>query len=512
MENNMNNTVSINGGTLSLKEFEEVVFHGAQIKLTHTARKKIAESRRIVEDILNSGDPVYGVNTGFGLLSNVNIPGDKVEELQLNLIRSHSCGTGKMLPESAARGTLLLLVNGLSKGNSGCREVIVDTMIGMMNKGVTPVIPEQGSLGASGDLIPLSHLALVLIGEGEAVFEGKRYTGLTALKKAGIDPVILKAKEGLSLNNGTYVMASLGAISIIRSLRCTKLADLAAAMTIEVTMSSKNPMMSDIHRLKPHKGQVSSARNIVKLLKGSGLIKSHKDCSVVQDAYSIRCVPQVHGAARDVIGYSRGVIEIEMNSSTDNPLIIGKKIISAGNFHGEALAISLDSLALGITSLGNIAERRINRIIDPNLSGLPAFLTPDPGLNSGLMMPHYLAAALTLENRGLSTPASVESVPTSANKEDYISNGMWSARKALKIVENTETLLGVEMLCAAQAKDFYPNLTPGKGTGIAYNVIRERIPTLVNDRFLQKDVKSMNGIVRDNSILSKIETETGELK
>ncbi|MCP4723472.1 MAG: histidine ammonia-lyase [bacterium] len=503
--------MSINGSSLRLEEFEKVVFSGAPVKLTETARTKLRNSRQVVEEILIKGDPVYGVNTGFGLLSNVNISPEKVEELQLNLIRSHASGAGEMLPEPVVRGTLLLLINGLSGGHSGCREVVVDTMISMLNKGIVPIIPEQGSLGASGDLIPLSHLALVLIGEGEAVIDGRKYSGRTAMKRADIEPLTLKAKEGLSLNNGTYVMASLGAISLIRSIRLARLADMSAAMTIEVTMSSKGPMQTEIHKLKPHRGQLHSAKNILKLIKGSGLIKSHKGCDVVQDAYSIRCVPQVHGAARDVIDYCRKVIETEINSSTDNPLILGSRVVSAGNFHGEALAISLDSLALGVTSLGNIAERRISRLVDPNLSGLPAFLTPDPGLNSGLMMPHYLAAALTLENRGLSTPASVESVPTSANKEDYISNGMWSARKALNIVENVENLLAIEMLCSAQAKEFYPNLMPGKGTKIAYKTIRNKIPPLENDRFIQKDILKLAEMIRDNTLLEAVESETGSL-
>lgn len=507
-----NKVVALDGSTLTIEKLAAVVYENRPVQLTDTAVKKIENAYKRVHKILESDQTVYGVNTGFGVLSQVRIPSKKVKKLQLNLVRSHTSGAGEPLPELFVKAILVLLVNGLSNGYSGCRRALVETLVEMINKGVYPIIPSQGSLGASGDLIPLAHLAIVVIGEGEAAYRGKRYSGKIAMKKAGIPTLTLEAKEGLSLINGTYVMTALGSLTLRKAEILNKLADVAAAITLEVTMGSKIPLNPEIHNIRPHPGQIATAANIRKLVEGSEIIESHKHCKRVQDAYSLRCAPQVHGAVKDAVRCCRSTLEIEMNSVTDNPLVFENSVVSAGNFHGQPLAISLDTLGIAVTGLGNIVERRIDRLMNPVLSGLPAFLSPRPGLNSGYMMAHYLAASISFENRGLATPGSIDSVPVSANKEDFNSNGMWCARKARQIVNNTEKIIAIELLCAVQALDFIKDWKPGRGTQAARDVIREKVPKLKSDRIIQKDINAVIELVQTGQILKAVEDAVGTLE
>ncbi|KPK93111.1 hypothetical protein AMJ80_06145 [bacterium SM23_31] len=507
-----NKAIVLDGASLTIEKLAAVVYENKPVRLTDTAVKKIESAHKKICNIIESGQTVYGVNTGFGALSRVRIPSKKVKKLQLNLVRSHTSGTGVPLPEEIVKAVLVLLANGLSNGYSGCRRAVVETLVEMINKGVYPVIPSQGSIGASGDLIPLAHLASVVIGEGEATYGGKRYSGKMAMKKAGIPALTLEAKEGLSLINGTYVMTALGSLTLRKAETLNKLADIAAAVTLEVIMDSKTPMNPEIHKIRPYPGQTATAANIMKLVEGSEIIESHKYSDKFQDAYSLRCAPQIHGAVKDAVRYCRSTLEIEMNSVTDNPLVFENSVISAGNFHGQPLAITLDTLGIAMTGLGNIAERRIDRLMNPALSGLPAFLSPDPGLNSGYMMAHYLAASISFENRGLAAPGSINSVPVSANKEDYNSNGMWCARKAWQIVNNTEKIIAIELLCAAQALDFVKGLEPGTGARAVYDIIRQKVSKLKTDRVIQKDINAVIGLIRTGQILETVEDAVGKLE
>ncbi|MCH8286602.1 histidine ammonia-lyase [candidate division KSB1 bacterium] len=509
-----NNFVALDGKSLTIEAIASIVYKSKKVKISAVAEKNIAKARKKIREILQSGKTVYGINTGFGALSTVSIPDSKVRELQHNLIKSHTAGSGAPLPAVVVKAAMVLIANGLSIGYSGCRLEVVKTLVDMVNKGVLPVVPEQGSLGASGDLIPLAHIAVVVTGDGEAEFNGKRYPGGTAMKKAGIKPLKLEAKEGLSLINGTYFMSALGSLTLRRAEKVCKLTDIAAAITLEVTMGSKIPNKPEIHEIRPHPGQIATAENIRKLVKGSEIIESHKYCSRVQDAYSLRCVPQVHGAVKDALRYARSTLEIELNSVTDNPIVFKDDVISAGNFHGQPLAVTMDTLGIAMTGLGNIIERRIDRLMNPALSGLPAFLSPPElgGLNSGYMMAHYLAASISFENRGLSTPGSIDSVPVSANKEDFNSNGMWCARKAWKIVENTEKITALELLCAVQALEYVEGWKAGKGTQAAYDVIRGKVKKLRKDRIIKKDIDAVIDLIRSDKILDAVEKAAGTLK
>jgi len=508
---NIMNNIILDGNSLTVEQVVSAVYNKKKIKLSKTAIDNIKQARKTVCKIIESGKTVYGVNTGFGALSSVSISANKVKNLQQNIVRSHASGSGEPFPEIVTKAVLLILANGLSKGHSGCREIVVQTLIEMFNKGVCPVIPSQGSLGASGDLIPLAHLALVLIGEGEAFYKGKRYPGKPAMKKAEIPTLKLEAKEGLSLLNGTYVMNALGCLTLHRAEKILKLSDIAAGITLEVTRGSKTPEKPEIHKVRPHHGQKITAANIRKLVAGSEILESHKYCDRVQDAYSLRCVPQVHGAVKDAVRYCRSIFKTELNSATDNPLVLGDEVISAGNFHGQPLAIPLDTLGIAITDLGNISERRVDRLMNTALSELPAFLSPDPGLNSGYMLAHYLSASLTFENRGLATPGSIDSVPVSANKEDFNSNGMWCARKAWRITENTEKIIAIELLCAVQALDFIEGWKAGKGTQAAYDIIRRKVPMLKRDRVTHKDIDAVIELIQSDAILEAVEKTVGEL-
>jgi histidine ammonia-lyase len=495
---------------MTIEDLTSVVYKNAQVSMAPAAIRAVQNGHANLLKHLSSGRAYYSINTGFGALSSVKVSADKLKELQINLVRSHSSGTGEAFPPEIAKAALAVTANSLSKGRSGCRKVLVDTLMAMINRGVIPVIPSQGSIGASGDLIPLAHSACVLVGLGEAYSKGQKLAAKEAMRKARIPLLELEPREGIALTNGTHLMTALGALSVARAERLNKLADIALAMSLETILGLAASLDLDVHRLRPHPGQRATARNVRKIVRGSRLLASHSYSRKIQDAYSLRCGPQIHGASKDALRYCRSVLEIELNSVTDNPLVFEDKVVSAGNFHGQPLAVSLDALGVATAVLGNVSECRIARFMNSDLSGLPAFLAPDPGLHSGYMMAHYLAAALTLENRGLAAPGSVHSVPVSANKEDYNSNGMWCARKAWRIIGNVENIIGIEILCAAQALDFLRD-KPGAGTDAVRRVVREKVRSLKADRVLQRDIDSARELILSGKILEAVETAVGPL-
>jgi histidine ammonia-lyase len=493
--------VEIDGASLTLEQTAAVA-DGADVQLANTARPRIDRAREFVESLIARNEVVYGINTGFGKLSDVSIPADKLRELQLNLVRSHSCGVGDALGENVVRAMMLHRANVLAKGFSGCRAIIIETLIQMLNAGVHPVIPSRGSVGASGDLAPLSHLALVAIGEGEAIYKGERISGEEALGRAGIQPLILEAKEGLALLNGTQAMTAVGSLALLAAERLTDAADVAGAMSLEALKGTPVAFDYKVHAVRPHPGQMKSARRLRELIEGSEIRESHRDHQVdprVQDAYSLRCMPQVHGAVRDALNHARRILEIEINSATDNPLVFpeSEEVISGGNFHGEPIALALDYAAVAIADLGTISERRVERLVNPDLSGLPAFLAPVPGTNSGMMIAQVAAVSLIAENNVLAHPASVTNLPTSANKEDHVSMGMTSALKFQQVVRNVEIILAIELMCAAQGLDFLKPLRPSPRLQGAYSRVREQVPFIEKDAVLSNHIDSLVPVVRN---------------
>ncbi len=492
--------VEIDGASLTLEQTAAVA-DGANVALAPVARSRIARARSFVEEIVARGEVVYGINTGFGALADVSIPQEKLRELQVNLIRSHSCGVGEPLPERAVRAMMLQRANVLSKGYSGCRVEIIETLLAMLNARVHPVIPSRGSVGASGDLAPLAHLALVVIGEGEAVYQTERMGGGDALTAAGISAATLEAKEGLALLNGTQAMTAVGGLALLDAERLAAAADVAGAMSLEALKGTPVAFDHKIHAVRPHPGQIASARRLRELIEGSEIRESHRDHGVdprVQDAYAIRCMPQVHGAVRDSLAHARRILEIEINSATDNPLIFPEvgEVLSGGNFHGEPIALTLDYAAIAIADLGTISERRVERLVNPDLSGLPAFLTPNPGMNSGMMIAQVVAVSLIAENNVLAHPASVTNLPTSGNKEDHVSMGMTSALKFAQIVKNVEMILAIELMCAAQGLEFVKPLKPGPRLAEAYSRVREVVPSIERDTPLSSYIESLVPVVR----------------
>jgi len=409
---------------------------------------------------------------------------------------------------------MALRIKDLARGHSGIRLETVLQLIRLLNAGICPVVPEKGSVGASGDLVPLAHLSLVLLGMGEAFYKGKRLSGEKALKKCGMDPTRLEAAEGLALVNGTQVMTAIAGLAVYDSLRLSGMIDIAASMSLEVLMGSKTEFDPRIHQLRPHPGQAVAANNMDRITRNSEIITSHKDCRRIQDAYTLRCSPQVHGASKDVISYALNVVKIEINSSTGNPLIFPEteEFLLGGNFHGQPVALAMDFLCMGVSEMANISERRIERLVNPKLSGLPAFLVSDGGLNSGFMLAQYTAASLVSENKVLCHPACVDSIPTSANKEDHVSMGTISARKCREIIKNTENVIAIELLCGAQAMDLFTNIKPGEGTMAAYNVIRGTVSHLDSDRILSKDIEAVKSLMQSGKILEAVEDKVGKLR
>jgi histidine ammonia-lyase len=506
---------ALTGDDLTLADVWEVAVRGRPVALADSARDRMVAARELVERAAHGRqEHTYGVNTGFGKFVSRSIPEELTEELQLRLLRSHACGVGEPYPDEIVRAAMLLRANALAKGYSGARPVTVELLVECVNRGVLPHVPSRGSVGASGDLAPLAHLALPLIGEGEATFEGQRLPGAEALEQAGLEPVRLQAKEGLSLVNGTQFMAAFAALGAIRAGRLAKTADIACALSLEALQGSRTSFLPQIHALRPLKGQADSAANVLRLLEDSAINEAHRWCDQVQDAYSLRCAPQVHGASRDLLDYVRETVAVELNAATDNPLVLvdDDLLVSNGNFHGQPLALALDALAMAVAELANIAERRVERLVNPSLSGgLPAFLTGDGGLNSGFMIPQYVAASLVSENKVLAHPASVDSIPTSAGQEDHVSMGNASGLKAWQVLANVERVLAIELLAGAQGVEFLAPLQPGVGVRAAREHVRSLSPRLRDDRTLSGDIEAVAASIRDGSLVEAVEAEVGEL-
>ena len=501
----------INGNDLTPEAVREVALERRTVLLDPDARERVDRARAIVDSLVANNKVSYAITTGVGKLSDVRIVGDQIRELQVNLVRSHAVGVGEPLSIAETRAMMLLRAASLSKGHSGVRAVTIDTICEMLNRGVTPYVPSQGSVGASGDLAPLGHLAVALIGEGECIDEnGTRIPSADALKRAQIKPLVLEAKEAVSMINGTQAMLAVGTLALMAAETLVDSADVIGALSCDALKGTDAAFDERIHRARPHAGQLRSAANLRKLLSGSAIRESHRDCGRVQDAYSLRCIPQVHGAVRDTLTYCREVFEVEMNSAVDNPLVFPDAdknkydqgdVISGGNFHGEPVAFALDYLGIALSALAGISERRLERLVNPALSeGLPPFLAPGAGLNSGFMMPQVTAAALVSENKVLAHPASVDSITTSGNKEDYVSMGMGAAIKLKKIVENTRNAIAIEAMAAAQAIDFLAPLKTSKPLQQAHAAIRAVCPTMEKDRVMYKDFARISELLASGKV------------
>jgi histidine ammonia-lyase len=492
--------IQLRGQRLTLEQIADVANGLEQVVLSDEARTRIAAARAVVEKIVEQNRTVYGVNTGFGKLSDVRIDPGQLRELQLNLVRSHSCGLGNPLSEAEARAMLLLRANVLACGLSGARTVIADTLVAMLERGVTPVIPEKGSVGASGDLAPLAHLALAAIGEGEAFHQGERLASSEALRRAGIEPLQLEVKEGLALLNGTQAMGAVGALALHRAERVTRLATVAGAMTLEALKGTPEAFDERIHAARPHAGQMEVATHLRELLEGSEIRQSHLENDPrVQDAYSLRCMPQVHGAVRDALRHARGIVETETGSATDNPLVFAETgdVLSGGNFHGAPLALAFDYAAIAVTDLMSITERRIDRLINPDANeDLPPFLTRQAGTSSGFMMLQVTAVALLSEAKILAHPASIDNVPTDGGKEDHVSMGMTAATKLRSIVDIAEAATAIELITAAEALEYRAPLAPGRGVKAAYDVVRAHVSPLLADRSMSADIQKIIEAIR----------------
>jgi histidine ammonia-lyase len=512
--------LQINGQSLQIDDVVAVA-RGATVDLDPAALPTIERSRRAVEQLVADGRIAYGITTGFGRFKDKFIPPEQVAQLQLNLVRSHAAGVGPELEEETVRAMLLVRANTLALGFSGVRPVIIETLIELLNHGIHPCIPSQGSLGASGDLAPLAHLALALIGEGEVIMQGERFPGAVALARAGIRPLQLEAKEGLALLNGTALMVGLGALLVRRAINLALTADVAASLSLEALHGTARAYDARVHAARPHPRQIDCAAFLRQLLAGSTLLRPEGDPNV-QDPYTLRCVPQVHGAVRDAIAYARWVINIELNAANDNPLIFvdddgGAEVISAGNFHGEPIALAMDYAKNALTDLGNMSERRVARLVDADSNGgvLPMFLTREGGLESGFMIAQYTAAALASENKVLAHPASADSIPSSANVEDHVSMGATATRQLGQILDHVETIVAIELMTAAQAVDFRredlgaSGARLGVGTAVAYDLIRQHVPFLEDDVSLAPYIERIRRLVAAGVIKEAVENAVG---
>jgi histidine ammonia-lyase len=503
------NALHISGNDLTLEAVREVATERRAALLSPDARQAVNQARAVVDDIVASNKIAYAITTGVGKLSDVRIAGDQIRELQVNLVRSHAVGVGEPLSVPETRAMMLLRANSLSKGYSGVRAIVIDTLCEMLNRGVTPFVPSQGSVGASGDLAPLAHLALALIGEGECIDEkGVRVPSAEALKRGQVKPLVLEAKETISLINGTQAMLALGTLALLSAETLVDTADVLGGLCCDALKGTDAAFDERIHKARPHAGQMKTAANLRRMLEGSQIRESHRECSRVQDAYSLRCIPQVHGAVRDTLAHCREVFETEANSAVDNPLVFltdarnaEGDVISGGNFHGEPLAFALDFLAIALSALAGISERRIERLVNPALSeGLPPFLAPGAGLNSGFMMPQVTAAALVSENKVLAHPASVDSITTSGNKEDYVSMGMTAAIKLKRIVDNTRNVLAIEAMAVAQALDFLAPLKTSKRGQAAQAAIRSVCPSMEKDRVMYPEFARLAALIASGKV------------
>ncbi len=506
-------TIAIDGEHLTLDQLFRVAHRRARAAIDPDARRRVAATRRALEDLLRGGAVVYGANTGFGLMSDVRIPDDQIDQLQVNLIRSHSAGVGELLPEPVVRAMILLRANVLARGHSAVRPELVEALLAMLDAGVTPAIPSRGSVGASGDLAPLAHLALALMGEGDVVRGVARVPAADALRAAGLAPFRLAGREGLALVNGTQAMTALGALSLLEAASLMTQADVAGALTLDALLGSAKPFDERMAALRRHPGQAASAANVRALLVGSGLMDSHRSCGRVQDSYSLRCMPQVHGAARDALAHVRGVLEIEINAVTDNPIFFPEtgEALPGGNFHGAPVAQAMDLIGIALADAACISERRTDRLTNPAMSGLPAFLADHPGLESGLMMAQVTAAALASECKGLAHPASVDSIPTGAGKEDHVSMGVTAALKAARAVETFRSVLAIELLAGARALDLRRPLRSSPALEAAHAALRARVPPMRGDRALTADVESIAAMLREEEVRRAAETVAGPL-
>jgi histidine ammonia-lyase len=507
------------GRSITLRSLAEVARAGRRVALCPDARERVAASRAAIDAIAAAGDrapAVYGVNTGFGALAETRIHEGDVRALQRNLVRSHACGVGPDLPEAEVRAMILLRAQVIALGYSGVRVEVVDALVALLNAGVTPRIPAQGSVGASGDLAPLAHLALVLIGEGEATYQGRRTSGAEALAAAGLAPIELQAKEGLSLINGTQYMAALGALALCDAARLATAADIAGAISLEALKGSRRPFDERLMRVRPHPGQAACAKNLRALLTESAIMESHANCGKVQDPYSLRCMPQVHGATRDALGWCAEVLERELGSVTDNPTVFVEEdhvdLVSGGNFHGQPLAIALDLAAIAVAELANISERRVEQLVNPALSsGLTPFLAMDSGLHSGFMIAQVASASLVSENKVLCHPASVDSIPSSAGREDHVSMGSISARKLRQVIDNVTSSLAIEVITASQGVDQRRPLAASKGVTAAHAAVRRHVEVLTDDRPLYRDIAAVAEMLRSGELIRAVEEAVGPL-
>lgn len=505
--------VTIDGNSLTICDIVNVARNFYQVELSESSKERINRARDLVENMVNSEQIQYGITTGFGKFSDVYISRSEVKELQRNLIVSHSCGVGNPFDQEIVRAIMLLRANALSKGYSGIRLSTIETLIEMLNKGVHPIIPEKGSLGASGDLAPLSHMVLVMMGEGEAFYNGERMDGREAMDRAGIPVVELVEKEGLALINGTQVMTAIGSLAVYDSIMLEKTADIVSSMTFEALRGIITAFDDKVSMVRPHKGQAIVAKNMRNLTYGSQLITNQGEVRV-QDAYTLRCIPQIHGAGRDAIDYVRSVVETEINSATDNPLIFSEEgqVISGGNFHGQPMALAMDFLGIALSEYANVSERRLERLVNYQLNDLPPFLTEHGGLNSGFMIAQYSAASLVSENKVLAHPASVDSIPSSANQEDHVSMGTTAARKAREILKNVQRVLAIEMLAAAQALEFRKEGKKGAGVEASYKLVRSVVPPLAEDRIMYKDINKCIDLITSGKLVESVKEVVPALK
>ena len=505
--------ILLDGHRLTLEQVEAIA-DGASCALAPGARRAVRRARAVVERALDAPQHVDGVNTGFGQLADVPIASDRLEQLQQHLVRSHAAGVGPPLPERTVRAMLALRANCLARGHSGIRLETLERVVELLEAGIHPVVPSQGSVGASGDLAPLAHVALALTGEGEVLQAGRRLAARKALARAGIRPLRLAPKEGLALINGTQMMTAVGGLALLEAERLAVAADVIGAMSLEALRGSHRPFAREIHEARPQRGQLVSAANLRRILRASAIERSHAGCGKIQDGYSLRCMPQVHGAVRDTLAHVRAVLAIEINSSTDNPMVFadGEQLVSGGNFHGQPVSLAMDHLATAVCTLGTISERRIDRLLDPRSSELPPFLAHDPGLNSGFMLAHVTAAALVSENKVLAHPSSVDTIPTSAGKEDHVAMGAHAARHAERIIEHVATVLGIELLCAAQALDLLRPLVGGRGVESGRRLVRRHVAHLDVDRPLSDDIGRAAALVRDGELARAVERAVGPLR
>ncbi len=510
-------TIFLDKEKITNDDLVAIARHNAFADFSSEGEARVEKTSTLIHRWIAEEKVIYGITTGFGALCNVTISEQDTRQLQENILMSHAAGVGHPLPSEVVRAIMALRVHDLSLGYSGCRMKTIRHLLALLNKGVTPIIPEKGSVGSSGDLAPTAHLGLVLIGRGEAIYNGKRRPGGDILRRIGLEPLKLEGGEGLALINGTQVMTAIGVLVVHDAVRLSKTADIACAMSLEVLMGSRSEFDPRIHQVRPHPGQIATSDNILKLIKASDLIDSHKGCTRVQDAYTLRCSPQIHGASKDAVAHAKRVIDIEINSTTTNPLIFAdtEEVRLGGNFHGQPVAMAADYLSMGIAELGSVSERRIERLVNPQLSDLPAFLVKNGGLNSGYMIGQYVAAALVSENKVLAHPACVDSIPTSANKEDHVSMGSIAMRQSREILGNVENVVAIELLCAAQAYDLITEDKPmswGVGTSAAYKMIRYHVPYLDKDRDLYRDIETMTKILRSGEIVAAVENAVGPLK